>query len=188
MSRAVTNAIREMFEYYRTPRDPHEPPMAMVSVYLRQLEQFPEPAVLAAIEQAYATHTFRPKVSELTEIMGNMAAGQNDNAETAWLEVQREARRVGYRTSKVFHNGQFHDPPKPEFSSPLVAEAVEVTTWKVICTGNNDNGEIAENFKWAYRNLRSRSVKQIQRGEFGTSGPALPAANGQALERGKESA
>jgi hypothetical protein len=167
MSDRVLAALEELSAAF--PRDGIT--AATYRVYIKALAQFPEPAVLAAIEQAKLTRTFWPSISELTDIMAQHANGPDDLAETAWTEVQREIRRVGYQPYRVFRNGQFHDPPKPTFSTPRIAEAVESMGWREICTG--DTAEVRERFLWTYKSLRKRDTAKIQRGDFGTD-PALP--------------
>lgn len=179
MTRAIYQALKDMFEYFDKPNERASP--TMIEMYLLHLEKFPEPAVLAAIDQAIGTCTFRPKIAEIADIIANAAAGPDDLAETAWTEVQREIKRVGYQPNRIFHNGDWYDPPKPKFSNERIAEAVESIGWKTICHGELDESRTA--FIFTYRNLRKRDTAKIQRGELGTD-PALPSASVRALGKG----
>jgi len=125
---------------------------------------------------------FFPKPVDLRELLANQAAGVDALAETAWAEVQREARRVGYQPHPTFHRGQWYEPEKPTFSSPLIAEAVDSVGWRTICQGDDSKGEIRTAFIFTFRALRERTVKQAQRGDI-SSGPALDAPQAAGLPR-----
>lgn len=178
----LISALENMFEYFERPNEKTSP--AMLETYLRHLERFPEPAVVAAIDQAIGTCTFRPKIAEITNIISEHANGPDDLAETAWNEVQAEVRRVGYQPNKTFRNGVWYEPAKPDFSNERIAEAVQSIGWKTICTG--DIEDVRRDFIFTYRNLRKRDVNKIQRGDFtGLTGPALTdGANAKSLKEG----
>lgn len=143
----------------------------------------PEPAVIGAINHAIETSTFFPSIGELRGAIAEHATGADDLAETAWIEVQREARRVGFQPGRIFRGGQWYDPPKPTFSNARIAEAVESIGWKQICTG--DIEDTRRDFIFAYRNLRKRDVNKIQRGDFSGTGPALPDGETKAIGKGR---
>ena len=180
MSDKIIDALEDMADAF--PRDGVNP--NTFRIYLRRLERFPEPAVLAAIEQAIDTRKFFPTIGELTDIISELANGPDDLAETAWNEVQAEVRRVGYQPNRTFRNGVWYEPAKPEFSSPRIAEAVSSVGWKVICTGDISQARTA--FVFTYRNLRKRDVAKVQRADFsGMTGPALTSGDGdKALKDG----
>lgn len=177
MSDRVLAALEELSAAF--PRDGIT--AATYRVYLRALSRYPEPAVLAAIDQAVLTCKFWPSISELTDIISQMATGPDDLAETAWLEVQREVRRVGYSPFRTLRNGVWHEPEQPQFSNERIREAVESIGWKAICTG--DTEKTRTSFIFTYRNLRKRDTAKIQRGDF-ASGPALDAGDTPALKKG----
>ena len=121
------------------------------------------------------TGNFFPRPAELRRIMANDSANPSEIAETAWTEVLKEARRVGYNRPPTFHAGRFLESPKPTFSSELIRQAVESVGWSRICTGNID--EVRKDFIFGYRNIRERAVSQVQRGDVGTvtALPTVPA-------------
>ena len=188
MSRAILSALQEMAVAF--PRQNVTP--ETVKVYYKHLSDMPEVAVIAAINQAIETSTFFPSIGELRGIISEHANGPDDLAETAWNEVQAEVRRVGYQPNRTFRNGVWYEPAKPEFSSERIAEAVQSIGWKTICTG--DIEDVRRDFIFTYRNLRKRDVNKVQRGDFGTNGPALgegdisaaPALDGRGVKALKE--
>jgi hypothetical protein len=103
-----------------------------------------------------------PSIAEIREQVE--AGGPTEGAaELAWSEVLREVNRVGWNPHKIFKNGVFHDPPKPQFSSPITEAAVESVTWRSICHG--EQAEIREAFLWTWKNLAARMLKQAQNGD-----------------------
>lgn len=178
MSDRILTALQDMADAF--PRDGIT--ANTFRVYLRRLTRFPEPAVLAAIEQSIDTCRFFPTIGELTDIIAQHANGADDLAETAWMDVQAEIRRVGYQPFRTLRNGVWHDPEQPHFENSRTREAVESIGWKVLCTGDVD--EMRKNFIFTYRNLRKRDTNRVQRGAFGTSGPALDSGNDPALGKG----
>lgn len=162
MSQTILMALRDLQHAF--PRQ--NVTAATVDVYLRHLSDMPEPAVLAAIREAIDTLTFFPSIGELRGIIADHVNGPDDLAETAWLEVMGEVRRVGYQPNRIFRNGVFHDPPKPVFSTERIAEAVASIGWKQVCTGATE--DVRREFIFAYRNLRQRDVNRVHRGDVAT--------------------
>lgn len=119
------------------------------------------------------TGKFFPKPSELREIIGNETAGMDEIAESAWSEVQREVRRVGFNRPPVFSGGAFLESPIATFSSDLVRETVDSLTWRLICT-TDEPEKLRDQFLWTYKALRKRDVSRVQRGTIST-GDMLPA-------------
>lgn len=179
MTQKILAALNELAAAF--PRQAVTP--QTIKVYYKHLGDMPEPVVLGAINHAIQTSTFFPSVGELRGAIAEHANGADDLAETAWIEVQREVRRVGYQRGQIFQGGKWHDPPKPQFSNDRIAEAVESIGWKQICLG--DVEDTRRDFIFAYRNLRKRDVSKIQRGDFGSSGPALPDGETKAIGKGR---
>lgn len=146
-----------------------------VRVYMKHLTTYPEPAVVAACQLAVRTCTFFPSVREIIDLMDKTSAGIDAVPEVAWAEVLREVRRVGHQPNCIFHKGEFHDPPKPVFSSSLIVETVESIGWRLICTSDEPE-EIRKQFIFSFKAMRNRRTERVQRGNFGTSDPALPNA------------
>lgn len=179
MSERILDALQEMADAF--PRDGIKTPT--FRVYLKRLSHYPEPAVLAAIDVAINSRKFFPTIGELTDIIGELANGPDDLAETAWIEVVREVKRVGYQPNRVFQGGEWYDPPKPRFSTDRIAEAVASVGWKNICLNDVDEARTA--FVFTYRNLRKRDTSKIQRGEIGPADAALPDAPVRAIGKGR---
>jgi len=156
-----------------------------IAVYIRQLSDLPLPAVLAALDRCGKTMDEFPAVSAIRKEIGAHAVNTAESAETAWIEVEREARRVGYNRPPEFRNGEFLPEQKSQFSSDLIARAVAATTWRLICQGDNERGQIAEQFRWNYRNLEKQAIGEIQRGNIGAlaNGPAIDEPQLTALPR-----
>jgi len=154
-----------------------------IGVYIRQLSDLPLPAVLAALDRCGKTCDEFPAVSAIRREIGAHATNSAESAETAWIEVEREARHVGYNRPPEFRNGEFLPEQKPKFSSDLIARAVAATTWLLICRGENERGQVAEAFKWNYRNLEKQAIGEIQRGNVGEVGPAIDEPHLTALPR-----
>jgi hypothetical protein len=150
-----------------------------IKVYMKHLASYPDAAVIHACELAVRSCTFFPSIHELISLMDKTAAGPDAVAEVAWAEVLREVRRVGYQRNPVFRNGQFHDPPKPVFSSPLIAETVESVGWKLICHSDEPE-EVRKQFIFSFRAMRQRQTERVERGDISTD-PALPATHHKAI-------
>ncbi|MGI8406608.1 MAG: hypothetical protein ACR2OE_17915 [Thermomicrobiales bacterium] len=119
------------------------------------------------------TGKFFPKPAELREIIGNETAGMDEIAESAWSEVQREVRRVGFNRPSVFSGGKFQESPIATFSSDLIRQTVDSLTWRLICT-TDEPEKLRDQFLWTYKALRKRDVSRIQRGTI-SAGETLPA-------------
>lgn len=183
MSKSVLDALKGMAAAY--PRQNVTP--ETIRVYLDRLADLPEPVVVAAIHQAIDTHTFFPTVAELRGIIAEHANGPDDLAESAWAEVEKEARRVGYNRRRWDYERGESYVEKPEFSTTRIAEAVESVGWRNICVGDNSEGAIRRDFIFAFRNLRTRDVNRVQRGAFDALNTAIGAdASSPALDGGAQ--
>lgn len=178
MSKAILDALKGMAAAY--PRQNVTP--ETIRVYLDRLSDLPEPVVVAAIHQAIDTHTFFPTVAELRGIIAESANGADDLAESAWAEVEREARRVGYNRRRWdYERGEAY-VEKPQFSSKRIAEAVESVGWRDICLGESQKART--DFIFAYRNIRKRDVQRVQRGSFDALDTAIGTGDTPALDGG----
>lgn len=140
------------------------------------LEDMTYEAAQDAVREWIRTGKFAPTPSELRGIVSNNVVGDDTVAEAAWLEVVEQINRCGFNRPPVWYNGEPHDPPKPEWSSPLIETAVKSVGWKQLCTGDmdGDNGTRLQ-FIFTFRNLRKHAVSQLQRGSTTPIDPALPA-------------
>lgn len=178
MSKHVFAALTELVSAF--PRQ--DIPDTTLKTYMTHLSDYPDPAVINACRLAIRSCTFFPSIRELIDLMDQTAAGDDAVAEVAWSEVLREVRRVGYQPYRVFRNGEFMDPPKPVFSSPVIAETVESVGWKLICTSDEPE-EVRKQFIFSFRAMRQRVTNRVRRGDIAT-GPALDAGDTPALKTG----
>lgn len=162
MSKALFAALQELAASKPTQTIPPD----TIKAYYKHLQDLPEPAVLAAIDTAIkTTGAFIPSIGEIRDIVAQMAHDTDDLAETAWMDVQRQIRRIGYQPRAVFRDGAFIEQPEPEFANARTAEAVASIGWKNLCL--NDPGEMRREFIFTYRNLRKRDTGKVQRGDLG---------------------
>lgn len=130
-----------------------------------------------AAKRYIRTGKFPPKPAELLELISVQQVAPDLIPEAAWGEVQAEVRRVGYNRPPIFHGGRFLDPPQRQFSSPLIAQAVDSIGWAELCTSEKPEIVRAQFIK-SLAALMGRAVKRVQTGDA----PALPVAVVPALE------
>ena len=147
-------------------------PPATILAYCKRLSDLPLPAVLAAIDRIGNTSTFFPSVAEIRQSIGEDAAGADETAEASWTHVQAEVRRCGYNRPRIFHAGEWIDPPQPAFASDTERDAVASLGWAFICTG--DAAEVRKQYIFTFRTLRDRDIKRVQRGGEPRPADALP--------------
>lgn len=164
-----------------------------LDIYLEDLADLPPELVVQAIRECRRAETFFPAVAEIRKRVIAIAAGPVlVDPEAAWGEVMREAQRVGFSRLPVWHNGQSHPAPGPEFSSPLIAEAVEAIGWRDICMTDIDQlGTLRAQFRDALRAIQNRKIDRVVSGRAavdaalaaGTADPmavfSLPEKNGR---------
>ncbi len=151
----------------------HEMPPKTLAVYAGHLAGLPEPLVCAAIDRAIETATFPPSIGEIRRAVAEMVVGDEALPETVWAEVKREVRRVGHNRPPVFALGRFEPAPAPEFSDPLLAEAVAAFGWAALCEAENEAVTRAQ-FRETHRAIRERALARVQAGRpVGGGEPAL---------------
>lgn len=127
------------------------------------LSDLPYAACETALRFYAREGVFPPKPADLRKIIADLTTMDLPSAEDAWIEVKREAKRCGINRLPVFRNGQFHDPPKPEFSHPIIAKTVEVIGWREICL-NDKQSIISAQFIKTYNAYRDRAVRETRLG------------------------
>jgi hypothetical protein len=153
----------------------------MITAWTWAFDDVPYDLAEDAAKRWIKTGKFFPKPAELLKTISVQTVAPDLVPEAAWSEVEREARRVGYNRLPTFHNGRFLPAEQPTFSHPLIAEAVKAVTWELICTGDNTNGKIREQFVWALKRLTEAAITRRQTGD---DAPALPTTNLRELGKG----
>ncbi len=143
-------------------------------------EDMPYADVEAAAKTWIKTGKFFPRPAELLDLIGRAVTG-DIVPETAWQEVLREVRRVGFNRLPTFRNGHFEPAPERSFSSPLIAQAVNAICWEVICTSEKPEIVYAQ-FTKVLAALNHRAVRDVQTGTI-VDLPAV-AAGRRALDGG----
>lgn len=116
------------------------------------------------------TGKFFPKPAELLEIIAVETVAPDILPETAWAEVLKQAGRVGL-------NGT------PQFSSPLIAKAVEAVTWLAICTTDfKDHATLRAQFRDALKAVKAQAIQKQQVGTRRDSLTPLPVNTDLAIE------
>lgn len=141
-----------------------------VTAWSWTLDGFPYATVEEAAKRYLRVGKFAPRPSDLLELIATDTVAPDLVVEAAWAEVMAEVKRCGYNRPRLFHNGQWWDPPTPQWSSPLIAGAVAAIGWAELCTSEKPEIVRAQFIK-ALTALRDRAVKQVQAGDA----PALPA-------------
>lgn len=138
----------------------------------------PYPAVEDAVKRYIRTGKFPPKPAELLELVSIQQVAPELIPEAAWAEVMAEVKRCGYNRLPVFQGGRFLDPPQRQFSSPLIAQAVDAIGWADLCTSEKPEIVRAQ-FTKTLTALMQRAVKDVQTG----TRPALPDVSVRALPK-----
>jgi len=184
MNDALLDKITELFKCFPQPRgfDPDT-----IALYAQRLSTLPVDRVVFAIDRLIDTSRFLPTIAEIKEaaVLGPLGEGLADEA---WVEVQREARRVGFNRPRLFHNGVWYDPEKPRFSSPVVEAAAKAVGWQLICEGDNSQGFVRMQFVKAFKALAERETKAKQAGIVPVDGEALPAGEDRVIALGQNGA
>lgn len=134
-----------------------------IEAYADELDDLPLLAVMTGIKTMARTSKFFPSVAEIRESAVLGPLGQ-DLADEAWIEVKREARRVGFNRPAIFRNGEFLPAEVPKFSSPMIAAAANAVGWELICGGDDSKGFIRSQFVKAFNALLERETKAKQGG------------------------
>ncbi len=137
---------------------------AQIKAWHMVLDDVPYPDMTRAVKRYLKTeHAFFPQPGQLIAMIADEAAEELRD-ETAWSEVQKEIRRVGYRPTGYFHNGVHVDPPQVEWSHPLIEQAVNETGWKALCLteGASAQAEVQKKFFWTLKDLKERAKTQVK--------------------------
>jgi hypothetical protein len=118
-----------------------------------------------AVRTWMRTGKFFPKPAELRELVSRAVLGPDELAEAAWVEVQREIRRVGFNRLPVYRGGRMLERPARRFSSPLIAQAVDSVGWDVLCMSEQP-AEVRKQFIFTFRALHQRDISALQRGDL----------------------
>jgi len=123
-----------------------------------------------AAKRYIRTGTFPPKPAELLKLISVQQVAPGLLPEAAWSEVMEQVQRCGYNRPPVFHDGRFLHAPQRQFSSPLIARAVDSIGWAEICTSEKPEIVRAQFIK-ALTAVMGRAVTRVQTGDA----PALAA-------------
>jgi hypothetical protein len=118
-----------------------------VKLYRAMLFDIDDGLLEAATLQHISAHKWFPAVSELREAALLLVTFHHQAAEEAWGEVRRHFKITGqYRT--------------PEWSSPMIAQAVKIIGWQTLCNSDNEMADRAHFFK-VYAALKAREDTEI---------------------------
>ncbi len=132
MNRRIAAELTKILDFYPNAKISEADKRARVESYAEYLEDLPEDLVVQAIRECAKTSTFYPSLAEIRNRVITIAGeGVLVAPETAWGEVMKEVRRIGYQR---YANGE-----ELRFSSPMIAKAVESIGWRDICMCEIDN-------------------------------------------------
>lgn len=135
-----------------------------VTAWSWAFDDIPRPMAEAAAKRWIKTGKFFPRPAELLELIGVAVVAPGLLPEAAWAEVLREVSRVGFNRPPLFQFGRFQPAPVLEFSSPLIAEAVDAVGWETICT--SDKPEVVRaQFVKTLDAIARRSIREVQTGD-----------------------
>ena len=129
------------------------------NAYLLGLGDLPYDLVEQAVGIAIRTRTFCPVPAELRSIALEAVTAHVPTVDQAWSEVSQQLVRVWPHQT-------------PEFSHPLIAQAVRIIGWRQISESEKPGVERAHFFE-IYDALRKREVHQITLDPLGAGGPEV---------------
>lgn len=142
---------------------PKEPmPEALMDLYTAVFGPWPVAAVRHAVLAHIATSPFFPKVSDL---LGQLTAGETLDGDQAWAQVQSEIRRVG-----------IYD--RPTFADPVVGGVVRTIGWTALCTSTAPDvvrGQFQALYAQAQKRAQAHAASQPVLQALADHGLALPA-------------
>jgi hypothetical protein len=103
---------------------------ASVKAYVSMLKDIPLPVLEVAIEQAANVSEFLPTVAKIRDMALALTRPARVSALEAWGLVKEQMRLRGIYRS-------------PEFSDPLIANAVECIGWRTLCSSENEPADRA---------------------------------------------
>ena len=154
--------------------------------YMDDLTDLPAEAVIQSLTECRRTGEFFPSLAAIRTRAVELLGGELFvDPEVAWGEVRRNAERFGISGTRVTWavDGERAVEVRMEWSSPLIAEAVESIGWRDIClTDDKQLGTIRAQFRDALSAIQRRKKDAVVSGRAGLGGPALPAGSpGQKL-------
>lgn len=124
-----------------------------LKIYSLTLSDIPLDVLEAATLQIITTAKFFPAVSEIRDAATSIMLGLNKipSAFEAWEEVQEQISKCGdyYRYQIAIDT--------PEYSNPIIAKAVDVMGYRVLCESENIVADRAHFFR-VYDSLFNRAV------------------------------
>ena len=124
-----------------------------LDVYKLTLADIPADVLEAASLQIITTAKFFPAVSEIRDAATSIMLGLNKfpSAFEAWEEVQTQIARCGdYYRYQIASD-------VPQYSNPIIAKAVDVMGYRVLCESENIVADRAHFFR-VYDSLFTRAV------------------------------
>jgi len=149
--------------------------------YMDDLADLPTEAVLQALTECRRTGEFFPTLFAIrTRAVELMGGELFVDPEVAWGEVRRNAQRFGIAGTRVTWapDGERAVEVRMEWSSPLIAEAVEAVGWRDICMIDDKQlSTLRAQFRDALAALQRRRKDAAVSGRASLGGPALPAGS-----------
>ncbi len=154
MNRRIVAELTKIMAFYPSTKVNEK----TVVAYAEYLDDLPEELVLQAIRQCAKSSTFFPALAEIRQMVVTIAGeGVLTPPETAWGEVMREVRRMGYQ--RRMQGEAFR------FSSPLIEQAVESIGWRDICLSETDDlPTIRAQFRNALASIQRLETERIVSG------------------------
>lgn len=158
--------FRELDKLKKVSRNARDIDGETLDLYAEELADLPTDQVIQAIREIRKSSTFFPALSEIrNRVVAIVGESILVDPEAAFGEVMREVQRVGANPLPVFRAGVMYPPPEPQFSSPMIARAVDAIGWKAICgTELEDMGTLRAQFRDALRAIQRREVDRVVSG------------------------
>lgn len=138
-----------------------------LDLYLRNLDDLPDGLVAQACRELIRTQTFFPSIAEIRQrvLAISPAGGALVDPEAVWAEVMQQADRIGPEgVVRELRGGEWIEH-RPEFSSPLIAEAVRRIGWRSLCRISlDDEPTVRAQFRRALESVQRQAVDPILSG------------------------
>lgn len=146
--------------------------------YVDDLDDLPAEAVVQAITECRRTGEFFPTLAAIRTRAVEVVGGEFFvDPEVAWGEVRRNAERFGVSGTRVTWapDGEHAVEVRMEWSSPLIAEAVESIGWRDICLVDDKQlNTIRAQFRDSLSAIQRRKKDAVVSGRTGLDTAALP--------------